>query len=270
GSGAAPAGNADVDAIRHAVVSQVRAPLPCDDEGFDRYADAVHAHLFAGPKHERPDVALAEIVGTDRIRHRLDQLIHGIAERHPIDLARVVEAAHVLTGPEDRAARRRLVTPHAFENARAVVGDMAHHVNGGVLPVHELSIAPDLVRAAVERLCHVRDPLKGELESNGARQATLTPPRTQPFARAHSAMRAAVALTRCVSPASARTRVPSRTSSCPATVTSDAAVPGRPKTTAASGSCTGRTCSAKGNATRSALLPTSSEPISPSRFNARA
>ena len=40
--------------------------------------------------------------------------------------------------------RRRLVAANALEHTRSIVDDMAHHVDGGVLPVHELAVAPDL------------------------------------------------------------------------------------------------------------------------------
>src|SRR5207249_3633106 len=54
----------------------------------------------------------------------------------------------VLLEPEDRRAALGLVRPDPLEDARPVVQTVRADMNGGVRPVHELAVHPDLAGLA--------------------------------------------------------------------------------------------------------------------------
>src|SRR5450759_558451 len=95
---------------------RVTAPDPADDERFDRSVAGVNAHLLAGARDERPDVALLQVVGGNRIEHRLAQLVDRIPAVHAVDLRRVGQSPHVLAQAEDRAAGGGFVAADALKD----------------------------------------------------------------------------------------------------------------------------------------------------------
>src|SRR6266702_3491609 len=48
-------------------------------------------------------------------------------------------------GAENRRSARQRVAAHAFEHRRAIMDDVRHHVNAGVVPGYELAVMPDLL-----------------------------------------------------------------------------------------------------------------------------
>src|SRR5205814_6533285 len=81
----------------------------------------------------------------DRFDRRFGHVLDGILKRHAVDAARIRKPSHVGVESEDRRAVGSLVTANTFEDARAVMNHVAHHVNGRVFPIHELTVAPDTV-----------------------------------------------------------------------------------------------------------------------------
>ena len=112
----------------------------------------------------------------------LHQLVDRPLHRHPVDLARVVEPAHVVAQPEDRAAGGRLVAANTLEDARSIVHDMTHHVDGRVLPGHELAVAPDPGGWSGRAIGHCSIPLVVQLDDNGCTTGCMSGPRSSPAA----------------------------------------------------------------------------------------
>src|SRR5919204_442196 len=88
-----------------------------------------------------------------RIDAGLRERIQTVPERHAVDRAGVAKPPEVVVHPEDPRTVRRLVAADPLEDARPVVHDVAHHVDGRVLPAHELTVTPDL-RGATGRSRH--------------------------------------------------------------------------------------------------------------------
>ena len=77
------------------------------------------------------------------VDHRGAELVERVGKRHAVDLGRVNQALHVLGQAEDGRALRLGVAADAFKDAGAVVNDVAHHVDGGLLPGNQVAVVPD-------------------------------------------------------------------------------------------------------------------------------
>ena len=71
------------------------------------------------------------------------ELLKREGQLHAVDLGRVEHALHVLGKPEDGRALRLAVAADALKHAGAVVNDVAHDVEGGLLPGNQVAVVPD-------------------------------------------------------------------------------------------------------------------------------
>ncbi len=90
------------------------------------------------------DVAGGDAVGLDDIGDRGAELVDGVGERHAVDLGGVDEALHVLGQAEDAGAVGLCVAADAFEDGGAVVDDVAHDVDLGLIPGDKFAVVPDV------------------------------------------------------------------------------------------------------------------------------
>src|SRR5665213_389682 len=135
-------------------VTEIAAPVPRDYEHLHRRIHTVDAHLLPCTNDDRAQVTVTQVVRVHRVSGRLDQCVDVVAQRHPVDAARVLEAPHVIVGAEDGGAVRRLVAANALEDARCVVDGVTHHVDGRVVPRYELTVAPNPGGAPGRDFCH--------------------------------------------------------------------------------------------------------------------
>lgn len=139
-------------------MAQVSTPRPGNDEHLQRRIIREHSHLLAGSERDRAQVAVRKVILGDRLDACLNESFLRVLERHPVDAAGIGESPHVVVKPEDRRPGRRGITTHALEHARSVVDDVTHHMDGRILPVQELSVAPDpvmIVSPGHHRSCSV-------------------------------------------------------------------------------------------------------------------
>ena len=77
------------DTVFKTVIAQVRPPRPTCDETHRICTFRVKPHRPAPEKHERPNVALGELVFTEDLLHGLNKLFCRVLDRHPIHLGAV-------------------------------------------------------------------------------------------------------------------------------------------------------------------------------------
>ena len=96
------------------------------------------------PESDRPDIGpIHQFVLQNQVFTHLDQFVAAIAQRHAINFGRITETLHMISQPEYLWAVRRLVYTDTFENGRAIVQGMGHHVYCGLFPGDDLAIHPD-------------------------------------------------------------------------------------------------------------------------------
>jgi hypothetical protein len=135
------------DALLKTFVAEVCAPLPGDDRETRGVVACCEAHRAVAHEHERPEVALLEAVDADGLEACLDQLVDGPlfdGDRH--DVCRHEQAADVLAKPKNGAPAVILrVAANALERAQSVMKRMGEDVDVRLVPIHELSVEPDLL-----------------------------------------------------------------------------------------------------------------------------
>ncbi len=140
GRQAVPTGDADV---RAAVAGDVFAPGEVGDVDLDGRALGADADFAVAAQRDGPDVAGSDAVGLDHIDHAGAKLFQREGQLHAVDLGRVEQPLHVLGKPEDGRAVGLAVAADSLKDAGAVVDDVAHDVEGGLLPGNEVAVVPD-------------------------------------------------------------------------------------------------------------------------------
>ena len=180
-----PARDLRPHALLLALLAEVRAPRPHGDHDLDRGVERVQPHLAVAAERERPDVALAQLVGGDQLVRGRAQLLKAVGDRHVVQLGRLEQPLKVIVVTEDGRALRRVVRPLALEHAGSVVQSVSQYVYLRVLPGDELSVVPDEVR-----LFHGTDSLQMLLRTAWVASAVVAlPPRSavrRPSASARS------------------------------------------------------------------------------------
>src|ERR1700722_8781557 len=142
--GSKPRPRRDTHVAAFHLAAQILPPRIVDDVDLGRRVERIHAGLAVSPQHDRADIARPRAIVRDGVDHALDQLLAGVVHVDAVDLGGVEQPLHVLVGAENRRPGRQFVTADAFEDRRAVMHDMRHHVDGCVVPVNQLAIVPDL------------------------------------------------------------------------------------------------------------------------------
>jgi hypothetical protein len=141
GGEAVPAGDADVGAL---VAVEEVAPGEVGDVDLDGRVEGVDADFAVAAEGDGADVAGGCAVGFDDIDDGGFELLDGVREVHAVDFAGVEEALHVLGEAEDCGAVGLGITADALKDGGAVVDDVAHDVDVGLLPGDELAVVPDV------------------------------------------------------------------------------------------------------------------------------
>ena len=152
---ALPARDLRGDALRLAVLTEIRAPREADDHDVDRVSHGRHAELAVAVERKRPEVAGRDPVDRDDLARCDAELLDRVREIHVEDPRRVLESHEMLVEAEDRRPLLRVVAADALEYAGAVVEPVRRDVDLRVRPVDELSVHPDLLG----RLHRARSPL---------------------------------------------------------------------------------------------------------------
>ncbi len=140
-----PARHLRADAAGLALVAEVCPPRPHRDRHLDRRLERIDPHLPVAAERDRPDVALAQLVGRDQLVRGGAQLLERVRDRHVVQLGRAVQPLEVVCVAEDRRPVRRVVAALALEHARPVVEPVRQYVDLRVLPGDKLSVVPDEV-----------------------------------------------------------------------------------------------------------------------------
>ena len=111
----------------------------------------MHAELAVAVERDRADVALGQAVRAEQLVRRSPQLLDRVGELHVEKLRRVLEPDQMVAEAEDCRAARGVVAADALEDAGAVVEAVRADVHGGVRPVDELAVHPDLLGLAHRR-----------------------------------------------------------------------------------------------------------------------
>src|SRR6202795_288214 len=78
--------------------------------------------------------------------HGAHDLVAGEGDVDAVNSGGVNEALYVFGGAENRGSGGQRVATKAFKHRRAVMHNVRHHVEGGVVPGNELAVVPDFVR----------------------------------------------------------------------------------------------------------------------------
>src|SRR5262249_41531845 len=93
---------------------------------------------------KRPQIAGPNAIRGHQIQGCRAKLVQAVIELDAVNLRGIHKPLHMFPQPENcRRARGRVATD-AFKNGGAVIDDVRHHVDLGVLPRYELSVVPDL------------------------------------------------------------------------------------------------------------------------------
>src|SRR5262249_31259577 len=103
----------------------------------------IDAGVTIAPEHEGANVAVLGIVEAHQLDRRLLELVARIAQVHAVDLAGIDQPLCMLLQAEDRRTVLRLITAHAFEQARRITEHMRGDVNRGIFPGYEFAVVPD-------------------------------------------------------------------------------------------------------------------------------
>ncbi len=122
----------------------------------DGRVERIDADLAVAAEGDGADVAGDDIVGFDDIDDGSGELLHGVRQRHTVDFGRVDKAGHVLLQTENAGH----ITADALEDGGAVMDDVGHDVDVGLVPGDELSVVPDVLGGCD---WHVRSLLKNRL-----------------------------------------------------------------------------------------------------------
>src|ERR1700731_1775431 len=143
GSEARPRGNTDVTAF--ALAAEVFSPRIIDDVDFSGRVERIYPCLAIAAQNYGPDVAGPYCVVGDGFDHALDDFFAREIQINAIDLGRIYQPLNVFLGAENRRAAGQRVTANAFEDRRAIVNHVRHHMNCGLVPGDELAVVPDLI-----------------------------------------------------------------------------------------------------------------------------
>src|SRR5690606_22143422 len=109
------------------------------------------------PIDQRADVTRPEAVRLDQLEDRVRERLLIVRRLHAVDAGRVEEPPDMGVDPEAGRPPPRLVAARALEDAAAVMYDVGGDVDGGLRPVDERAIHPDLAGA---RERHGRTPCR--------------------------------------------------------------------------------------------------------------
>ena len=141
-----PRGDHRVHTIGQALVSEVGPPRPSGDRDVNAARQRVKAHLSVPEVHQRPDIARLVSVDPHGVQSGSDQVVDVVRNVEEEDLGRPEQTLDVLAQAEHGRPPIGLVGADALEHTVAVVQRVGEHVNGGIVPVHKLTIHPDLGR----------------------------------------------------------------------------------------------------------------------------
>ncbi|EAU63378.1 hypothetical protein STIAU_7170 [Stigmatella aurantiaca DW4/3-1] len=167
------------DALAHALVTQVCAPVPGGDDdagGVDR----AQAHGAVTHEGDGPQVgAVGEEIPllAQQLQARLHELIGRERHLQHADVRRVHQPLDVLAQAEHRqAAVMRPVSADALEDAQAVMQRVRHHVHVALVPFHEFAVDPDLISAQYGGRRRTHRAILGFLEEGMGRLALFHMP----------------------------------------------------------------------------------------------
>ncbi len=116
------------------------------DVELDGILHGVHTKLAIAAKRDRTDITRRDTIRFHSFDNSIIHLIERITQIHAIDFRGIEHTLHVVLQAEDRRTLLRLVTANALKHRRAVVDDMGHHMNIGLVPGNQFSIVPDVFR----------------------------------------------------------------------------------------------------------------------------
>ena len=136
------------DALLHALVAEVGAPLPGGDGDPRAVGGRAKAHRAVADEDERPEVGLCLTIGAQKVTGGRHDLVDGVGDLQQPHVGALEEPADVLAMAEDVAASvGPLVAADALEHTEAVVERVGHDVDVGLVPGDQGAIHPDKIRA---------------------------------------------------------------------------------------------------------------------------
>ena len=82
----------------------------------------------------------------DEFDRRIAEVVPRERRIHAVDLCGIDQPLHMLREAKHGRSATRLIAANALENARAIIDDVRHHMDAGVVPINELAILPNLRR----------------------------------------------------------------------------------------------------------------------------
>ena len=136
------------DALLHALVAEVGAPLPRGDGDPGAVGGGAKAHRAVADEDERPEIGLCLTVGPQKVTRGLHDLVNRVGDLQQPHVGALEEPTDVLAVAEDVAAAiGPLVAADALEHSEAVVERVGHDVDVGLVPGDKGAIHPDKIRA---------------------------------------------------------------------------------------------------------------------------
>src|ERR1700722_41111 len=166
--------------------AQIFSPRIINDVNLGGRIEGVDAGFSVAAQHDGPNVAGPHAVVADSFEHSLDDFIRGERYVNAVNLGGIDKALHVFAGAEDCRAGGQLVATNAFEDRRAVVNDVRHHVDGRVVPIDELAVMPNLVGLLD---CHADSFKYWPLLRHYSRRSNMPSPLRPPLSRFGAALK---------------------------------------------------------------------------------
>ena len=147
-------GGFDPNPVFQPLFAQIGAPRPGGNRYPNGVGPGVQAAVAFADKHQRPDVALFQIVDPDRFQAGLADVLGRKRNFEIQNMGRVKQALNMLGKTEDcRTAVLAGVAPNALEHADAVVEGMGEHMYSGFGPGDKLAVHPDFTVFHAVLLC---------------------------------------------------------------------------------------------------------------------
>src|SRR5215813_469851 len=132
GSKPAPRGHADFNTFFFS--GEELSPVVIHDVHVDRRTRGIDANGSVSPHDNWPNVARYYSVGDDQIESSLDQFLERVIELHAIDLGGVEQTLHMIAQAKYSRTLVRLVATESLKHRRAIIDDVRHDVQFGVVP----------------------------------------------------------------------------------------------------------------------------------------
>ncbi len=141
----------DADAVVQRFLAQIRAPFPRGDDDVRGQRLGGNAHGLGSVECHRPDVGRFQLVFAHGGALGFVDFFLGVGHVHAQDVRRAEQPVGMILQTENGRALGRMVGAHAFEHAHAVVQGVGKDVCGGIAPVDQLAVVPDIAIAVGHR-----------------------------------------------------------------------------------------------------------------------